>query len=102
MIQIIGTGLLILGMCFLLVGAFGILFLPNLYSRLLACGLIDTMGMIIIIIGLLFLSPNASYSLKMIIILIFTLAINPISAYAIGRSAFLRGERTDKKEPLNE
>ena len=50
----IGSWILLLaGSIFVLIGAFGILRLPDFYTRLHAAGLTDTMGAGLVLLGLL-------------------------------------------------
>ncbi|MFW6015423.1 MAG: monovalent cation/H(+) antiporter subunit G [bacterium] len=99
--NILGNLLIIIGICFILIGAVCVLLLPDLYARLLACAQIDTIGLIFVIIGLVLISDNQIFNLKVGLILVVVLFINPISSYAIGRSAYLRGERPEKEKEID-
>ncbi|MGZ0245577.1 MAG: cation:proton antiporter, partial [Alphaproteobacteria bacterium] len=52
-IDILSWALLLGGSFFLLVGAIGVLRLPDLYTRSHAAGITDTMGAILILLGLM-------------------------------------------------
>ena len=96
--EYIGYILLSIGLIFIVFGSVFILLLPDFYYRLLACSQIDTLGMLITILGLLFVIPDYKLSFKIVVVLFITLSINPITTYSIGRSAFLKGEKPKLKK----
>ncbi len=98
MMMLIGNFFLILGMFFIVFGSVCILIFPHFYARLLACSSIDTLGMSSILIGLIILHPHKNYIMKIVLIMAFIVLINPVSTYAIGRCAYIRGERPHKEE----
>ncbi len=95
---ILGNTLLIIGIGFTLLGSAFILIFPHFYNRLLACSYIDTLGMIFILLGVLCRYHVQTQPLKIILLILIALIINPVSTYAIGRSAYLRGERPKKED----
>ncbi|TCT15459.1 multisubunit sodium/proton antiporter MrpG subunit [Natranaerovirga pectinivora] len=101
MSSILGHILIIIGMFFIIFGSISILLFKDLYARLLACAHIDTLGMIFIVLGIIFISPLSTLTIKKVLILVFTLCIDPVSTYAIGRSAYIRGERPTNKKHTN-
>ncbi|MCT4612238.1 MAG: monovalent cation/H(+) antiporter subunit G [Clostridia bacterium] len=95
--DMLGTILIIIGIAFILFGAISILLLPDFYIRLLVCSQIDTVGFLILLVGILTKYFNDIYRTKILFIMIIAFTINPISNYAIGRSAYLRGEEPKKE-----
>ena len=78
---------LIGGSIFVIIGAFGMLRLPDFYSRLHPAGLTDTMGAGLILIGLLLQSEAFIVGIKLVIIAIFLLFTSPTSGHATARAA---------------
>ena len=85
--------LLGIGTLFLLIGAVGLIRLPDFFSRMHAAGLIDTLGAGLILAGLMI---EAGWSLnlaKLGLILLFLLFTSPTSSHALVRAAFTMGLR---------
>ena len=61
LLDILSWPLLMAGSAFVLIGAFGILRLPDFYSRLHPAGLTDTMGAGLILLGLLLQAEAAMW-----------------------------------------
>ena len=53
-LNLISAGLLAAGSIFVLIGAFGLVRLPDFYTRLHAAGITDTLGAELILLGLMF------------------------------------------------
>ena len=81
-----------IGIVFCLIGAFGILKLPDVYTRMHSAGIIDTLGIGFIFIGLLFQAGFTLISAKLILILIFVFFSSPTSTHALARSALNGGQ----------
>ena len=79
------------GIFFLLVGSIGIIRLPDFYSRTHATSKSDTLGMILIIIGLIIFEGLTINSGKLVLVLLFILLANPIGAHALARAAYNAG-----------
>lgn len=91
-IQSIFTVLLILsGIFFLLVGSIGIIRLPDFYSRTHATSKSDTLGLMLIIIGLIIFEGLNINSAKLLMVLIFIALANPIGSHALARAAHVTG-----------
>ncbi|MEM1113215.1 MAG: monovalent cation/H(+) antiporter subunit G [Pseudomonadota bacterium] len=83
--------LLSLGGGFILVGGIGALRLPDLYSRLHAASLTDTMASLLIIAGLMLQAGLSLVSLKLLAILAFLLLTGPTASYALANAALQSG-----------
>jgi multicomponent Na+:H+ antiporter subunit G len=79
------------GIFFLLIGSIGIIRLPDFYSRTHATSKSDTLGMILIIVGLIIFEGLNINSGKLFLILLFILLANPIGAHALARAAMNAG-----------
>ena len=71
LIDLISWFLLIVGSAFLLVGAIGLLRLPDIFSRMHGAGIIDTMGTAMLFFGMLLQAGFTIISLKLFMILLF-------------------------------
>lgn len=87
--EIIGMVLITLGLLFQVLGALGLVRLPDVYNRLQAATKSITLGAISIAIGV----GIADFSLltKSLIVAIFLLLTNPIASHAIARAAYRSG-----------
>jgi multicomponent Na+:H+ antiporter subunit G len=88
----------IIGGCmFCLVGGLGLIRLPDMFARMHGASLIDTMGIGLILIGLMFQAGFTLITAKLILILIFVFFTNPTSTYALARAA-INGDLVAKVE----
>jgi multicomponent Na+:H+ antiporter subunit G len=79
------------GIFFLLIGSIGTIRLPDFYSRTHATSKSDTLGMMLIIIGLIIFEGLTINSGKLFLVLMFILLANPIGAHALARAAHNSG-----------
>ncbi len=79
------------GIGFILIGAFGIIRLPDFYSRLHASGVIDTLGVELVIIGLMVHSGFSLITLKLALIGLLLFLTSPTSTHAIANAALKAG-----------
>lgn len=75
----------------LIIGAIGLVRLPDVYSRIHAAGIIDTAGAALMIFGMCLLSPSWLITLKLVMIGIFLFFTSPISGHAIAQVAQSQG-----------
>ena len=78
---------------FVFVGGLGAIRMPDLYTRMHATSVTDTLGSMLIIGGLMLQAGFALVTLKLAAILIFLLLTSPVSSYALANSALLSGNR---------
>jgi multicomponent Na+:H+ antiporter subunit G len=83
---IIGMILVILGLSFQVLGALGLIRLPDVYNRLQAATKSITLGAISIALGVGII--DTSLLTKAILVAVFLLITNPISSHAIARGAY--------------
>lgn len=82
-----------MGSFFLLVGALGIVRLPDFWSRLHAAGVIDTAGAELILIGMMFQTGWDIATLKLILIAFLLFITSPTATHAVSNAAFVAGLR---------
>ncbi len=90
-LDILSWMILIGGGFFVLVGGIGILRLPDLYTRMHAASLTDTMGTVMILGGIMLQAGLSLAALKLAAIVIFLLLTGPTATYALANAAMLSG-----------
>ena len=83
--------LLALGTLALLVGALGLVRLPNLFSRIHAVGMMDTAGVAFITLGMLIHEGFSLISVKLAVVGIFLFFTSPIATHAVAQVAYKSG-----------
>lgn len=87
---------LLAGSAFCLIGAFGLLRLPEFYSRTHAASVTDTMGAGLVLFGLLLQSGDQwTVAVKLGFVLVFMLMINPAASHALVKAAYAGGVRVE-------
>lgn len=83
--------LVLAGGFFLLVSVIGVLRLPDFYSRAHAAGKSETLGAILVLVGLALHNGWDLSSLKLILVLFLVAATNPTGVHALTRAALRSG-----------
>lgn len=89
--QVIAGIIISLGAFFLLVGSIGLIRLPDFFSRTHATGKADTLGIMLVISGLLIFELSQGYllnSAKLLVIIAFVGLTNPTATNALAKAAF--------------
>ncbi|MBK1664323.1 sodium:proton antiporter [Rhodospirillum rubrum] len=79
-----------IGGAFLIIGAIGVLRMPDLYTRLHAASLVDTLGASMMIGAMMVQSGLTLGTVKLALVMIFLALTGPVSSHALAGSA-LRG-----------
>ena len=92
---------LLLGTAALIVGALGLVRLPNLFSRIHAVGMMDTAGVALITLGMLIHEGFSLISVKLAVVGVFLFFTSPIATHAVAQVAHRSGFSpvTPVKEP---
>ena len=93
--------LIIVGSAFLLIGAIGIIRLPDIFSRMHGAGIIDTMGTAMLFSGMFLQAGFTIVSIKLFMILLFLMFTSPTTTHALARAALDAGLKplVDKDGP---
>jgi multicomponent Na+:H+ antiporter subunit G len=89
--NVLALVLLIGGFFFVAAGAVGVVRLPDFYTRLHAVGKNDTLGVAMMLVGLVVLEGLSRNSVKMLVIVVFIALANPVATHALGRAAWKTG-----------
>lgn len=87
----LAMALLLAGFFFLLVGAVGVIRMPDFYTRLHAVGKCDTLGMLLCLAGLMVYEGADLVSLKLLYIWVFLVLANPTATHVFSRAALRAG-----------
>lgn len=85
--------LLLSGSFFVVVSAVGVLRMPDFFTRLHAAGIIDTLGVMLIVAGLMLQAGFTLASVKLFLIFVFVLFTTPTATHALAKAALHGGLR---------
>lgn len=89
--DILGIASVIAGAFFLLTGGIGLIRFPDFYSRNHATGKSDTLGIMLVIFGLMLIEGFTLNSAKLLFALIFVFLTNPAGTHALANAALHSG-----------
>ena len=78
---------LVAGGAVMIIGATGMLRFPDFFTRLHAASVIDTLGSMLIVLGLIFQAGLSIVSIKLVLIVFFILFTTPTAAHALAKAA---------------
>ena len=87
--------LLISGAVFSMIGGFGIIRLPEFFSRMHAGGITDTLGAGLIIGGLMLQGGLSLVTVKLFMIIFFLIITSPTACHALAKSALAQGMKPE-------
>ncbi len=98
----LAASLMGVGAVFLLISCIGLIRLPDFYTRAHAVGKAETLGSMLVLVGLALYNGADLISVKILFILGIILITNPTATHALARSAFRSGlplwKRADKRQ----
>jgi multicomponent Na+:H+ antiporter subunit G len=92
-IDLLSWAFLLAGAFFMVVAGIGVLRLPDLFTRMHAAGLKDTLGTALTLIGLMLQAGFSLVSVKLVLIWAFIWFTSPVASHAVARAALLSGHR---------
>jgi multicomponent Na+:H+ antiporter subunit G len=84
---------IVLGSFFILVGTFGLLRMPDVFTRMHAASVSDTLGSGFLILGLMLQAGLSLITLKLVFILGLLFMTGPVSAHALAQAALHAGAK---------
>jgi multicomponent Na+:H+ antiporter subunit G len=90
-IDIVSAACLIGGVGFALIGAVGLIRFPDVFARMHAAGLIDTLAAALVLLGLALQAPTWLVAAKLLLIYLFILLTSPTATHALARAALHGG-----------
>ncbi len=94
--------LLVAGAGFMIVSAVGVIRFPDFFTRLHAASIADTLGVMLILTGLMFQAGFSQVTLKLLLILAFILITSPTATHALAKAALHGGVEpllSEEEEP---
>ncbi|MBP6851906.1 MAG: monovalent cation/H(+) antiporter subunit G [Rhodoferax sp.] len=82
---------LVAGGFFCVVGAFGMLRMPDFYTRMHAASVIETLGAGLVLLGLLLQAGFSLVSVKLLMVALLIYFASPTATHALARAAMVRG-----------
>ena len=82
---------LIAGSLFAVIGAVGIIRLPDVFARMHGAGIVDTLGMGLILAGLMIHEGFTMVTVKLVLIVVFIFFASPTTTHALARAALNGG-----------
>ena len=91
LIDIASALCLLAGAFFCLVGAWGLLRMPDFYTRVHAASVLETLGADLILLGLVLQAGFTLVAAKLLLIGLLIFFASPTASHALARAAMLRG-----------
>lgn len=90
-IDIVGGMFLLAGSFFLLVGAVGLLRMPDVFTRMHAAGVGETLGGSLLLVGMMIHGGFSLVTFKLLVLLCLILFLGPVATHALARAARYAG-----------
>lgn len=90
---------LLVGGLFCVVGALGLLRMPDFYTRMHAASVIDTLGAGLMLLGLLLQAGLTLVAVKLLIVGLLIFFASPTATHALARAAMVRGLKPMLADP---
>jgi multicomponent Na+:H+ antiporter subunit G len=108
-LEVVAYILIFAGALFCLIGAIGLLRFPDVYARMHSAGITDTLGALLVLLGLMPLAGFSIEAAKIFFILAFLWMTSPTATHALARAAGHGGvfpklaedERKEEDSPSN-
>ncbi|MBU2531750.1 MAG: monovalent cation/H(+) antiporter subunit G [Alphaproteobacteria bacterium] len=97
-VHILSWAALLTGSFFVLVGAIGMLRMPELFTRMHAASIIDTVGAGFLIAGMMLQAGPSLIALKLLFIMLLFFITSPVATHALAQAALHAGERPELKK----
>ena len=86
-LEAVAYGLVFAGAAFCLIGAIGVLRFPDVYARMHSAGITDTIGALLVLVGLMLLAGFTLAGAKLVFILAFLWMASPTATHALAKAA---------------
>lgn len=91
LLELLSGLLIVTGALFVLAGGIGALRMPDFYTRVHGSSLTDSLGPVLILVGLMLKAGATLVSVKLAAILLFLMITSPTASYALCHAALLSG-----------
>lgn len=90
-LDVVSWILLVVGGLFCIVGAIGLLRMPDFYTRMHAASVIETLGGGLILLGLMIQAGLTLIAVKLLILALLIFFASPTATHALAKAALARG-----------
>lgn len=97
-LDIVSWALILAGSFFTVAGAIGLVRMPDVYTRMHAASVTDTLGAGLLLAGLMVQAGIGLVSLKLLFILILFFFMGPVATHAVAQAALHAGIRPQLAE----
>lgn len=87
------------GSFFILVSSLAVLRLPDYFSRIHGAGITDTLGAVLMLLGLGFQAGLSLVSFKLLLTLLFMMLTGPVTVHALAKTAYRQGLKPVLADP---
>ncbi len=91
LIEILSWATIIGGGIFLIIGSVGIIRFPDFWSRLHAASVTDSLGMLLLMLGMCLQAGLTLVTVKLVVITIFLFITGPTATHAVANAALVSG-----------
>ncbi|MBH67921.1 MAG: hypothetical protein CMM58_06180 [Rhodospirillaceae bacterium] len=92
-LDVVSAILIGFGSIFVLIGAIGLVRLPDFYTRMHAAGITDTLGAELLLLGMMLQAGLSLVTVKLILISLFIFFTSPTATHAVANAARVMGLR---------
>ena len=89
-LDVVGWAFLATGSFFTVVGALGLIRMPDVFTRCHAAGVIDPFGVSLIMTGLMFETGFTLVTAKLAVLILLLMFASPVATHALARAALQR------------
>ncbi|HMN84924.1 MAG TPA: monovalent cation/H(+) antiporter subunit G [Bauldia sp.] len=87
----LGGGLAVAGALLMVVSGIGLNRMPDVFTRLHAASVGDTLGVALVLVGLMFYGGLTLVTVKLAFLVLFLALVGPVATHAVARAALLAG-----------
>jgi multicomponent Na+:H+ antiporter subunit G len=91
LLDLVSWSCILVGAAAVLIGGLGLLRLPDVFARMHGAGMIDTLGLGAILVGLMVQSGFTLITVKLLLVLLFVLYTSPVVTHALARACLNAG-----------
>ncbi len=91
LLDIVTLACLLAGSISMLIGGYGLLKMPDVFARMHAAGMVDTLGLGLIMVGLMFQAGFSLITFKLFLIIAFVLYTSPAVTHALAHACLKNG-----------
>ena len=91
LLDIVTGVFLLVGSVLILIGGWGLIRLKDVFARMHAAGMVDTLGLALILVGLMFQGGFTLVTFKLFLIFVLVLYTSPTVTHALARAVLAGG-----------